>query len=145
MRAHHGAGALAVQVEVAAVEVFAGFLQVLAAGGIDRAGEAVLGGVGDLERVVEVLGADDGGDGAEDFLLRDAGLGVNVGEDGGGDEVTGGVVGFAAGHQPAFFAPDQQVVRDGVPRTLVDDRAHEVAGVFSVAHGQGFHARHQLL
>ena len=54
MRADHRAGALAVDVQVADVELADGAVDLVARLGVDRAGQAELGVVGDLERVVEV-------------------------------------------------------------------------------------------
>ena len=53
--ADHGSGALAVEVEVADVEFFAGAVELVAGAGVDGSGQAVLGVVGDGEGVVEVL------------------------------------------------------------------------------------------
>ena len=55
MHAHERAGALAVQVEVAAEELALAALEPLAVARVDRAGQAVLGVVGDRDGVVEVL------------------------------------------------------------------------------------------
>src|SRR5690606_10782635 len=84
--ADEGAGALAVEIEVAAVEVLGGALDALAVLREERAGEAELGVVGDLHGVVVVLRLDEGEDGAEDLLLRDGRLRVNIGDNGVGDE-----------------------------------------------------------
>src|SRR5271156_4750468 len=75
---YHGAGALAVEVEVAGLELVAGAIELLAGGGVEGAGEAVLGVVGDLESFVEAGGLDDREHGAEDLLLREAGGGGDV-------------------------------------------------------------------
>jgi hypothetical protein len=53
VRGDHSAGAFAVEVEVADVELVAGTVEVLAGVGVDRAGEAVLGVVGDGEGLFE--------------------------------------------------------------------------------------------
>src|SRR3954469_21835415 len=67
---HHHAG-------LAVALVVRGVFQ---AGGADAGGEAELGVVGDRQRLVVVLGADDGGDGAEDLLARNAHVVVGLGE-----------------------------------------------------------------
>ena len=106
MRADHGAGALAVEVEIADVELLAGAVELGAGGGVERAGEAVLGVVGDGEGIVEAGGLDDGEDGAEDFFERDAGGGGDVGDDGGGD------VEAAVGRVSTAWPPARSGLRD---------------------------------
>jgi len=58
MRAHHRSRAFAVQVEVADVELAHGTIEFLARTGVDGAGQPKLGVVGDLQRMIEVAGAD---------------------------------------------------------------------------------------
>ena len=125
MRADHGAGALAIEVEIADVELVAGAVELLAGAGVDGAGEAVLGVVGDGEGVVEAVGLDDGEDGAEDLFLREAGGGSDVGEDGGGDveAAVRCVDGGAAGEQAAFGFADVDVVEHALVGDCVDDGA----------------------
>ena len=69
MRADHRSGALAVDVEVADVELADRAIDLVARVGVDRAGQAELGVVGDFERVVEAAGLDHGQHGAKDFFL----------------------------------------------------------------------------
>ncbi len=81
------AGASSVDVEVADAELFFGLVDVCGFSCEDAAGEFVCVVVGQLHRLVEVFGMDDGEDWAEDFLGVD---GVGFGdacEDVGGDEV----------------------------------------------------------
>ena len=66
---YHGAGAFAVDVEIAHVEVAAGAVDLVAGLGVDCAGEAELGVVGDFEGVIEAAGFDDGENWSEDFFL----------------------------------------------------------------------------
>src|SRR5436305_7334161 len=87
VRADERARALAVEVEVADVELAARALQLLAVVRVDGSGQAVLRAVGNPQRLVEVARADAGQDGAEDFLLLDAVARLHVGEDGRLDEV----------------------------------------------------------
>src|ERR1019366_893683 len=54
VRAHHRSRALAVQVEVADVELAHGAVEFLARAGVDGAGQAELGVIGDFEGMVEV-------------------------------------------------------------------------------------------
>src|SRR5262249_15418770 len=65
--------ALAVEVQVADVEATLRLGKVGRVLGVDGPGEAELGAVGDVERVLPVLRADHGEDGAEDLLLRESG------------------------------------------------------------------------
>src|SRR5271165_506375 len=69
MRAHHRSGALAVDVEVADVELANGAVNFVARLGVDGASQAELGIVGNFERVIEAVGFDHGEYGAEDFFL----------------------------------------------------------------------------
>ena len=80
--------------------------------------------------VFEVARLDDRQHRAEDLLLRDGGLGIDVGDDCGLDEVA--LAGFfrrpAAGDEPSAFGDSLlDVAEDRLHRLLVDDRAH--AGV----------------
>ena len=54
MCAHHRAGALAIEVEIADLELFGGGVELFAGVGVDGAGEAVLGVVGDREGLGKV-------------------------------------------------------------------------------------------
>ncbi len=64
-----------------------------------------------LEGVVEGVGLDDGEDGAEDLFERDAGVGGDVDEDGGGDVVAAFELdGVAAGEEAGFGLADGDVV-----------------------------------
>ncbi len=123
MSADHGAGALAVEVKVADVEVGAGAVELFAGAGVDGSGEAILGVVGDAKGVIEAGGFDDGEKRAEDFFLRDAGGGGDVSDDSGGDEVAvgGGVDGVAAGEDAAFGAANGDVVEETLVGGGVDD------------------------
>ena len=69
MRADHGAGALAINVQVSHVELADSAIDLVLRAGVDRAGQAEFGVVGNLEGVVEVLRLDDGQHGAENFFL----------------------------------------------------------------------------
>jgi len=80
LAADEGAGDATVEVEVADAELCAGAGEVGGAAGEEAAGELVGGIVGELEGVVEVFGAEDGEDGAEDFIACDAVGGEDVGE-----------------------------------------------------------------
>ena len=85
MRADHRAGALAVEVEVADVELLPGSIEIGLRVRVDGAGETVFGVVGDGESVGEVGRAQDGEEGAEDLFLSEAGGRGDVGKDGGLD------------------------------------------------------------
>ena len=69
MGAHHGSRTLAVDVEIADVEIAHGAVDLVARLGVNRAGEAEFGIVGDFERVVEAAGFDHHQHRAEDFFL----------------------------------------------------------------------------
>src|ERR671933_1548511 len=119
------ARALAVEVEVADVELAARALQLLAVVRVDRAGQAVLRVVGDPDGLVEVARADAGEDGAENLLLLDAVAGLHVGDDGRLDEVPLLAVAAAARDEAAaVLLPPLDVLVDGLESLLVDDGAH---------------------
>src|SRR5712692_4163863 len=63
--ADHGAGALAIEVEIADVERVGGLFELFRVARIDRASEAELGVIGDLERVVKIFRRNHGENGAE--------------------------------------------------------------------------------
>jgi hypothetical protein len=83
VRADHGAGAFPVEIQVADVEALLGFPQMFGVIGEDRAGQPVLRIVGQFQGVLEVVGLGDGQHRAENLLLEDAVLGLDVGNDGG--------------------------------------------------------------
>src|SRR3954451_24733754 len=99
MRSDHRSGALAIDVQVADVELADGALELVARTGVDSAREPELGVVGNFERVVEAAGLDHRQHRTEYFFLLKLGLRRNIRENRGLDEVTfpgfGGA--FAAG------------------------------------------------
>src|ERR1700751_3920143 len=78
MGAHHRAGALAIEVEVADVEGTSSVLELAAGVGIDRAGETVLRVVGDLKRFFVMLHANHREHRPENLFLRDASVRRNI-------------------------------------------------------------------
>lgn len=86
--------------------------------GPDGAGEAVLGGVGEPDRVRLVLEGQDDGDGAEDLLDGHTRVGLDTGEDGGREPEaralgglaadTGGVGGDVRAHALQLHPGDQR-------------------------------------
>src|SRR5208283_2227340 len=131
MAADQGAGAFAVEVQVADEEALLGGVDPGRVAGVDGAGEAVLGIVGELQRVVEITGAGHGQDGSEDLLLEEARFRVDVGDEGGLNEIAVAGSGSAAGEQAPLVLPDLDVVEDRTAGTLVDHRTHVVARVFT--------------
>ena len=101
MRADHGAGALAIQVKIANVEEAAGPFEPCPIQRIDGSGEAVVAIVDQFQSVVEVARSGDRKHGSEDLFLEDAGLAIDIGDDGGLDEVS--VAGSAAAGEQAAF------------------------------------------
>jgi len=83
VRAHHRSRTLAVQVEVADVELAHGAIQFLARTGVDGAGQTELGIVGDFEGVIEIARLDDDQHRAEDLFLLERRLRGDIGEHGG--------------------------------------------------------------
>ncbi len=73
MRANHGSRALAIEVEVADVEIAAGAVDAFTGGGEECAGEPVFRVVRDVESVVEVFRFDKREDRAKDFFLCETG------------------------------------------------------------------------
>src|SRR6516162_592044 len=69
---HQRSSALPVEVEVADVEALGCLVQLQPVLGVDGAGKPVLGVVGNFQRLVEVLGLDNGQDRPKDLLLGDA-------------------------------------------------------------------------
>src|SRR5690606_24354691 len=104
----------------------------------DRAGEAVVGGVGQFHCVVDVAVAEHGEHGSEDFFARGCGVAVQSRQYGGGHEVSlfGHVgVGSTGGEDRAVLAGLLQVPQDaavGVGRGQRPDTGGRVSGV---AHG----------
>src|SRR6185437_4160319 len=127
MRSHDGSGALAVDVEVADVELTDGAVQFVLGTGVDGAGEAEFSVVGNMQGMVEIVRFDDGQHRPENLFLLDAGAGLDIGNDGGLNEpaVAGIAVTLAAGQQPsALFLADLDVFENGLHGTFVDHRPH---------------------
>src|SRR5438309_11320151 len=105
MRPHHRARALAIDVQVADVELAAGALDLVPRARVDSAREAELGVVGNFKRVVEAARFDDREHRAEDLFLLELGIRWDVRENRGLDEVPfagfGGAL--AAGEQASIF------------------------------------------
>ena len=113
MHAHHRAGDLAVEIQVADVQVFAGALQALGHVREQAARQAKLGVVRHIHRLVEVARLDKGQHRAKDLFLRQARIGRNVGKDRRRREialVVGVVRQLPAQHQPAFLLADLDVL-----------------------------------
>src|SRR5713226_9376165 len=82
MRADHGSCALAIQVEVADVELLPSAVELLTRVRVDGSRQPVFGIVGNLQGLVEAVGLDDGKHRPEYLLLRDASRGSHVRDDG---------------------------------------------------------------
>src|SRR6202035_4733553 len=148
MRAHHRTRALAVQVEVADVELAYGAIQFLARTGVDCAGQAKLGVVRDFERLIEVARLDHHQHRAKDFFLLERGFRRNVGNDRGLNKVavffTRAGVTRAAGDQASIFFADFDIAEDIFHRTFVDDGSH-VWVLGGIADGNALDAGFQFL
>ena len=94
--ANQGAGDLAVEVDVAGVELVSGQLQVIPVLRVDAAGQAVGVVVGDAQRFFEVAGLYDGEDGAENLLLRDPRIRLDLEERRRHEVTVVGIAGFPA-------------------------------------------------
>src|SRR5712692_3172272 len=126
MRAHGGSRALAVDVQVADVEFADGAVNLLARFGVNGAGQAELGVVGNLERVVVILRLSHSQNGAENLFLFQARLGWNISDDGGLQEVALTCVlrRATSGDQSAVLLADLDVFHDRLHGTFVDHCPH---------------------
>src|SRR5207237_1699550 len=98
----------------------------LALAAIERAGQAELRVVGDVERRVEILSAKRRQHRPEYLFLRDARHRINVADHGWLDEPAALIVGErpAAREQAAFAFANLDVVRDGLISALARHRSH---------------------
>src|SRR5882724_8918406 len=112
MRPDHGAGALAVEVEVSHEEALARLANVFWIRRVDRPGQAVLRVVGQLEGVLEVLRFGNRENGAKDLFLKDSRLRVDIGDHRGLDEVAVAIRGGSPGDQAALFLTRLDVTQD---------------------------------
>src|SRR6266542_3486356 len=121
MHAHHCAGALAIDVQVADVETAPSLINPLPVPTEERAGKAVVGRIRDLKCVREVPSAYERDHGSEDLLLCDSRVRRNVGEDSRLDEA----VAFspAAQQQLPFTLAGFDVAKDLLVRRRIDDRS----------------------
>src|SRR5262249_6145241 len=136
MCADHGAGAFAVEIEIARLEFIARALQLFARTGVNGAGQPELGVVGDVERVIEIARLDYGQHRPEDLFLSQPRGGSDVSNDSGLDEVAlARLPGrTAAVNEPAFLLADLDVIQNTLHRLLIDHRTHGL--VFcGIAHG----------
>src|SRR3984957_10303097 len=128
MRAHHGAGALAVDVQVTDMELLNGAIDLVTRLGIDGARQAELGVVRDFECLIEATGLNHREHRSEDFFLLEFGFCRNVGNHRGTDKVAFAGRAVAARDQAAVFFALFDVSEDRLHRAFVDDGAH--VGVF---------------
>src|SRR2546429_7484377 len=89
MHADHGSCTLAIEVQVADVVFFCCAFEALRIVGIERTRQAVFSIVGDPQSVVEIFGLNNCQHGSKDLFLGNAGLWINIGDDGWLDEVDG--------------------------------------------------------
>ena len=83
MRSDHRAGALAVEIQVADVELHEGSVELSGGVGVKGSGQTVLGVIGNRERIIEVPRFDYGKYRAKDLFLGNAGRWCNIGKYGG--------------------------------------------------------------
>src|SRR5580658_3172887 len=126
MRAYHRSGALAVQIEIADVELAHGAIEFLARTGIDGAGQSELGVVGDFKGLIEVARLDHHQHRAENLFLLERRLRRNVGNHGRLNEIAFARLSVtrAACDQASIFFADLDVAQDVIHRTFVDDGSH---------------------
>lgn len=122
---YKGAGDLAVEVEVADVEIPADLCQMVPIVREDTAGQPILGVVGNSQGLVKVLSLDNCQ--PEDFLLGDHCIGGDVCNDSGLNEVASFGARAAPHQQAPFLLADFDVVEDGLVGVLVADRPQVVA------------------
>src|SRR5262245_36493413 len=134
MHVHHRAGAFAVDVKIADVELALRAFDALAVARIERAGQAVDRVVGYGQRFVDVLGLNDGEHRPEDLFLRDVGFRVNVGDDGRRNEpaFAGEFVSPATGDDAAFLLSDSGVLVNLFLSAVTRNRAGELIHVLDL-------------
>src|SRR5262245_20699110 len=141
MRAHHGPGALAIEIKVTDPELFARALQLLPRRRVHGAGQTEFGVVGNLQRVVVVARLDHRQHRPEYFFLGDARGWSDVGDYRRLDVVTvaGLLGGPAPADQPALFPADVDIVQNALHGLVIDNRAHGFV-LRGIAHGDLVHA-----
>jgi len=122
VRAHHGASAFAVQIQIANVKGFFGLLNLAFVFGIDRTRQSKFCIVRNLESFVKVFGFDDRQHRPKDLFLRDAGLRADIGDNCRLHEVAVARGAPAAEHHATFLPPDFDVIQNSVHRCFADDR-----------------------
>ena len=144
MDADEGACRLAIEVQVADVELLLGTGYALCIVREERTRQAKLGIIGDVQRVVKVSGFDEGQDGAKDFFLRDTCMWVNIGDDGWLNKVAGAGMSTAEDKASLMLA-NLDVVNDFLHRVLIDHRTHIGRWLGHIAHRQLFGLLNHLL
>lgn len=127
--AYQGAGAFPVQIQVADMEVAPGLLQVRAIVRDHRAGQPVVGIVGELDRFIEGGCLREGHDRTKDFLLGNTSGAGDVREDRRLYEIPLRIAGKTAEDQPAFAFPDFDIVENFTVRLIVDDGSYLSLGI----------------
>src|ERR1700681_2296066 len=117
---------------------------------IESGRQSVLNAVGDSDRVFQIFAGDDGHDRSENFLLRDAHLGVDIDKYGRLHEVAMLVFALveavaAAFHLRTFGFANFYVVEVGLELGFVDGRAHLGTLIQAVANFQTLSAIHVAL
>src|SRR5215831_11393730 len=112
--------------------------------GVKRAGQPILGVIGDMQGIVEVFGFDYCQHGSEDLFLGDARMGVYVSDYGWFDEVAWAMM-TATGNDAAFFFADLDVVGDLLHGVLINDRPHVGFWLGDIAECQAFRLLDDLL
>src|SRR5262249_31183589 len=135
MHVHHRAGAFAVDIKIADVEFAFRAFDALAVARIERAGQTVDRVVGDLERVVNVFGFDDGEHGTEDLFLREARFRIDIGDDSRRNEpaFAGQFVAPAPRDYAAILLADLDVLVDLFVSAPARNRPGEIIHVFDRA------------
>ena len=108
------------------MELFGGNVEPLAAVGVNRSGQAVVGTVCNVKCVRKAAGPDHREHGTEDLFLCDAGSGCHVRDDGGLNVPAVGFTlrGYSAGQHTTFSSADRDVVEHALVSGFADDRAH---------------------
>src|SRR6185312_16886806 len=130
---HQRARALAVDVEIADMELALGAGDTVAVGREERAGQAVLRVVGDGQRLVKVLRLDDRQHRPKNLFLRQPRRGRDIGDDGRRDEIALLAGWLAAYSDLALILANLDVLLNLLVGVLVYHRADRIRLVRRVA------------
>src|SRR4051794_4442343 len=129
MRTDHSACAFPVDIKITHKELTFGLVHFSRIGAEDCASQTVLGIIGELQGVIEVLCFGDGKNGTENLFLEDTRFRTDISNDYWLDEISFASDFLTASDEPSFGLADFDVFQDAFLGAVIDDRAHIITDI----------------